>query len=279
MEKLDLQEPGEIGQNLELSRSEREEDLLELLYRRYRDGYPMERGGICEEAEMQRQELDEFLQNMIREGYLEDTDPGEEIRLTDFGKVQGAECLSRHQNLTQFIQLVCGVDEKTAEENACRIEHVISGEVAEGFAGFLKYGDQAERRVRNSNLRFKYAPGRYPCRMCLYQPEIRYPRKLAEEQGWFEEQAELEIGREKSYVWLELREAAEKEFWYFTEMGWRKAVREGNRLRIPTDVFRFLFFQNEPIGEGECLTAWMGSGESEPEIEKENCRELNIHIW
>ena len=269
----------EIGQDMELTRKERQEDLLELLYRWYRDGYPLKRDAVCREAKLSKRELGDLAKGMIRDGYIEPEDSGELFRLTEFGKAQGAECLSRHQNLTQFIQLICGVDGQAAEENACRIEHVISQEVAEGFAGFLKYGDQAERWVKNSNLRFQYAPGTYPCSMCLFEPEIRYPRRLAEEQEWFAETAELKIGQEKSYVWLRLLVPQEEIFWYFSEQGWREAVREKECLQIPTDVFRFMFFQKEPIGEGECLTAWTNPGEDCSVITRAHCRELNIHIW
>lgn len=53
---------------------------------------------------------------------LEFWESGQSLTLTAFGKAQGAECLSRHQNLTQFLEMVCGVDEETAEVNACRLD-------------------------------------------------------------------------------------------------------------------------------------------------------------
>ena len=49
------------------------------------------------------------------------------ITLTDKGRAIAERIYERHQMLTQFL-LRIGVDEKTAREDACRIEHDISDE-------------------------------------------------------------------------------------------------------------------------------------------------------
>lgn len=64
--------------------------------------------------------------------------PGGEIELTDKGR-EKAECIyERHQILTVFLQKVAGVSEKEAEEDACRIEHIISDNVFKGIKEFMK---------------------------------------------------------------------------------------------------------------------------------------------
>ena len=47
------------------------------------------------------------------------------ITLTDTGKDSAHRILERHHILTEFL-LSIGVDEKNAEEDACRMEHIIS---------------------------------------------------------------------------------------------------------------------------------------------------------
>ena len=47
------------------------------------------------------------------------------ITLTDRGMAIAAKMLDRHHTLTKFL-IALGVDEKTAEEDACKIEHDIS---------------------------------------------------------------------------------------------------------------------------------------------------------
>ena len=47
------------------------------------------------------------------------------ITLTETGMAIAAKMLDRHKTLTAFL-IALGVDEKTAEEDACKIEHDIS---------------------------------------------------------------------------------------------------------------------------------------------------------
>lgn len=59
------------------------------------------------------------------------------IEFTDEGYKLAQEVYNRHQALTQFLVLI-GVDEKQAENDACRIEHVISKETYYCIANFVK---------------------------------------------------------------------------------------------------------------------------------------------
>ena len=61
---------------------------------------------------------DENLILTTRDGY---------IAFTEAGRVIAEKVYRKHQLLTQFIMRL-GVDAKTAEQDACRIEHVISDE-------------------------------------------------------------------------------------------------------------------------------------------------------
>lgn len=59
------------------------------------------------------------------------------IEFTDEGYKLAQEVYNRHQALTQFLVLI-GVDEEQAENDACRIEHVISKETYYCIANFVK---------------------------------------------------------------------------------------------------------------------------------------------
>lgn len=59
-----------------------------------------------------------------KEGYIL-TDEKGYISLTETGKRKASQVYERHQVLTAFLRKL-GVDEKTASEDACRIEHYIS---------------------------------------------------------------------------------------------------------------------------------------------------------
>ena len=64
------------------------------------------------------------------------------LKLTEDGLTMGKQIYERHTVLTKlFIQL--GVDEQTAAEDACRIEHYISDRSFQAVkAHMLKYGGQ-----------------------------------------------------------------------------------------------------------------------------------------
>ena len=59
------------------------------------------------------------------------------IEFTDEGYKLAQEVYNRHQALTQFLVLI-GVDKEQAENDACRIEHVISKETYYCIAEFVK---------------------------------------------------------------------------------------------------------------------------------------------
>ncbi|NLJ25386.1 MAG: metal-dependent transcriptional regulator [Firmicutes bacterium] len=61
------------------------------------------------------------------------------IYLTDDGELRARAIYRRHQSIKAFLVSILGVDENTAEEDACNIEHVISKET---MARLLEYMDK-----------------------------------------------------------------------------------------------------------------------------------------
>ena len=70
-------------------------------------------------------------------------EPSGEIFLTKSGKKKAADIYGRHRLLTAFLKNVAGVSDLVAEENACRMEHILDQEVVDGITRFLE-----ERGVR-----------------------------------------------------------------------------------------------------------------------------------
>ena len=118
------------------------------------------------------------------------------------------------------------------------------------------------------------------CAVSLYQAEIRYPRKLAEEQEWFREMAEIliEEGRIRFSLFWQLKdERKNTQVLYLTEFGWRKAIQEGELVILPEEAFTFVLSEPRVLVDGEGILALQAeSGEC---ISRAQCRELNIHIW
>lgn len=64
---------------------------------------------------------------LLRENDYICLDPNGMILLTDKGREVAERIYDRHTNLSRFLEDI-GVDSKTAQDDACRIEHVISDE-------------------------------------------------------------------------------------------------------------------------------------------------------
>lgn len=60
------------------------------------------------------------------------------ITLTPEGETYAAGVLHRHKLLKHFLNDTLGVNEKTAEEDACKMEHVMSAETIEKLYDYLE---------------------------------------------------------------------------------------------------------------------------------------------
>jgi DtxR family Mn-dependent transcriptional regulator len=61
------------------------------------------------------------------------------IKLTHAGKKAAKEVFRRHEILRRFLIGVLGMDTETAEEDACRMEHVVSQGTLERLAKFQSF--------------------------------------------------------------------------------------------------------------------------------------------
>lgn len=60
------------------------------------------------------------------------------IELTDFGFHKAREIYDRHKLLTLFLMEITNVSKEVAEEDACKMEHILSTKVYEGIKEFMK---------------------------------------------------------------------------------------------------------------------------------------------
>lgn len=268
---------GKIGSNIAQGRGEVEENILRILYEWWVQDAPLEKDRICEIMGFTRKKLSFYLRTMRQHGYIEESAGDECMELTDFGKEQGHECLDRHQNIMHFIQLTCNLDETTAEENACRMEHVVGNEVIEGILNFLRDGETYDNEIRNMNFNALYEEGSYHFRMTLYESDKRYPRVLAKEFAWFNDEIIVDVGPSSGRIRLMLADENQECFlWYRRGNEWKKSNRVKNRFLIPLDVFSVTMSKITPITEG---MAMIGITDEERQPEANECRELNIHMW
>ena len=266
------------GQNMPSSRRETEEDMLELFMELSSRGTTISPGEICKGMDLTRREVSYYLRQMELHGYILPAEKRETITLTELGRITGEEIRYRHEIFTQFLQFV-GVGDEKAEEDACRIEHVVSEETVQQICNFVDYGDTFERILRHSELRFIYPNGDYTFLMGIYHMEKTCPRRLAEEFQFFSENIILKIREDESSFRLLRTDTKEPSplLWYKDpDSGWVQAAEENGNPLIPARVFEFSIRRQDPITEGTALIAFAREGERPAEW---NSRELDVHIW
>ena len=64
------------------------------------------------------------------------------LNLTDEGTKVAKAVYAKHTNLTKFLMMTAGVNETIAENDACRIEHIISPETFKGIKKYIKEHDE-----------------------------------------------------------------------------------------------------------------------------------------
>lgn len=160
----------ELGHSMPSSKRETEEDMLEELCSLAKKDARITIPEICGRMEMTRREVLAYLKQLSARGYVKTEEKNSYVCLTELGRIRGEECRHRHETFTQFLEYV-GVNSETAEEDACRMEHVASEETVQQIHNFINYGSTFERVMKNTDLRYYYEPGDYTFMMGIYYME------------------------------------------------------------------------------------------------------------
>ena len=131
--------------NIEKTDQEKEEDLLEYIYRQDRQNRFLTASEYAIEEDLYAKEAARLVRNLVKKGYLQASSQKGVMMLTENGYLKGIDCLARHEKLTQFFQMISGMTQEKAQEDACRLEHYISSEALEGIDHFLQFGDVYDR--------------------------------------------------------------------------------------------------------------------------------------
>ncbi len=76
------------------------------------------------------------------------------IKLTESGLETAKKVFETHQSIANFLHLVLGIDIETAEEDACKIEHIIGPETTYRLAKFLEFSAAPSSECRGCMARF-----------------------------------------------------------------------------------------------------------------------------
>ena len=78
------------------------------------------------------------------------------IKLTTEGNKVARDVIRKHKALTRFFAQALGINKETAEEDACKIEHVISSLSMERLAKFVEFMEACPLGSANFPSRYEY---------------------------------------------------------------------------------------------------------------------------
>ena len=91
---------------------------------------------IAEELGYSRPSVSRGVNLLVKKDYITVSANGE-INFTEEGKAKAEGIYERHTVITELLESL-GADKELAEENACRIEHVVSPELFEVLKKYVK---------------------------------------------------------------------------------------------------------------------------------------------
>ena len=119
------------------------EMYLETIYRLSMEQHCVRSIDVAESLNYSRASVSRAVGLLKKDGYLEMDEDGF-LNLTELGKSTAEKIYERHMILTAALKAL-GVDEESAAEDACRIEHVISDKSLVAIKAHMKqYGKAAE---------------------------------------------------------------------------------------------------------------------------------------
>ena len=127
---MNLQESGEMYLETILVLSEKKSDVRSI--------------DICDEMGFSKPSISRAIHLLKDGGYLEIDENGY-ITLTGLGREIAEKIYERHKVLTALFVAI-GVDEDTAAEDACRIEHVISDKTFSAIKKHMKEHNLHEKK-------------------------------------------------------------------------------------------------------------------------------------
>lgn len=92
---------------------------------------------VCDELGYVKSSVSRGVNLLKKKGYITVDAATGDIEFTDAGREKAENVYDRHQTLTKVLTKI-GADAEMAEENACRIEHVVSDEMMEVFKKFAE---------------------------------------------------------------------------------------------------------------------------------------------
>lgn len=120
------------------------EDYMEAIYHIIDEKLVARSKEIAARLGVSRASVTEALRALSKKGLI-NYEPYEAITMTEMGKKVAEDVIFRHDSLKKFFIEVLALEEKIAEEAACRVEHAAPPEVINRMINFIDFMQHCPR--------------------------------------------------------------------------------------------------------------------------------------
>jgi DtxR family Mn-dependent transcriptional regulator len=136
----------------ELSQSA--QDYLEAVYEAGRDRDVVRVSEVAERLGVKMPSVVTAMQRLARRGLVRHERYGH-VALTDAGTAEAKRVSERHHEIVRFLVDLLGVDARTAEIDACRMEHAVSVRTMRRMVRFLEFASEGPDGGRSCAVMFR----------------------------------------------------------------------------------------------------------------------------
>ncbi len=113
------------------------EDYLEAILMIWQEKNECHSVDVAHKLNVSKPSVSRAMGILKEDGYIF-VDENQHINFTEKGMAKAQDVYDRHQLLTKFLMKITGLEEEQAEQNACRVEHVIDSDVVRGIKNWMK---------------------------------------------------------------------------------------------------------------------------------------------
>lgn len=136
------------------------EDYVELIYILQNKDEKVHTNSIASALDINPASVTEIFQKLSGEGYI-DYEKYSGVTLTQKGKKIAISTKKKHDTLKNFLTIL-GINEKIANVDACKIEHVVNSETMERLTKFVEFVHQKKEGSRwVDHFKYFYESGEY----------------------------------------------------------------------------------------------------------------------
>ncbi|MCD4812462.1 metal-dependent transcriptional regulator [bacterium] len=146
------------------------EDYLEAIYHLIRRENQARSTQLAEALKVKKSSVTVALRTLAKKQLINYA-PYSNVTLTAHGETVARDIIRRHETLKEFFVTILDVDEKQADESACKMEHVLTKDMTDKFIKFMEFIDICPRNGKDWIAQYhKYycdETNARPCVQCL----------------------------------------------------------------------------------------------------------------